>query len=518
MENQVRNRQYAVRDTPPRILVVDDEPGMREGCRRALAGQGYQVEVAADGDEGWQRLQEGGWDLALVDIRMPGVSGIELLQRSQRLDPDVVCIVVTGYATLETAIQATKCGAYDILPKPFTSDDLLLVVRQGLERRQLVLETRRLREERERELLLLAEEQSRLRTVLDCLADGVLVANREGRLALFNPAALHLLDLREPPAIGTPLDQLPLDPGLAGLIMQGPQGADGRPATVARDVERGEHTLLASVTPVVDRSGAHLGTVTLLRDITATKALEQLKNQFISMTSHELRTPLAAVQTYIDTLLEGFAGDLTEQQRTILERSGERLTALLQMVNDLLDMSRLETGRVERQIVALDVAQVVRQVLDLLGAMAAERQVSLHEEIPPDLPPLEMDREELVRVLTNLVSNGIKYNRPGGSVTVRARDGGYYLHLEVIDTGIGIPPDALPRLFSEFYRVKRPETAGITGTGLGLSIVKKIVDSYHGRVEVQSELDRGSTFTVCLPRLGKGCEGGEMTTKTNRKD
>ena len=482
-----------------RILVIDDEPGMREGCRRTLAAAGYQVDVAADGDEGWRRIQEGGWDLALVDIRMPGLSGIDLLERIRGHDPDVVCVVITGYATLEAAIEATKRGAYNLLPKPFTTDDLLLVVRQAMERRRLVLEARRLREERERDLLLLAEEQSRLRTVLDSLADGVLVANREGRLALFNPAALHLLGLRQAPAIGAPVGDLLADAALAGLIASGPQDAAGRPATVAREVARDGLTLLASVAPIADRAGVRLGTVTLLRDVTAAKALDQLKSQFVSMTSHELRTPLAAVQTYVGTLLEGFAGELTPQQRAILSRCSERLDALVSLVDDLLDMSRLESGRMERQIVALDVASVVPEVLELLAPQAQERELCVHNLVGAGLPTVEMDREDLVRVLTNLVSNAIKYNRPGGSVTVRARDAGYYLCLEVADTGIGIPAEALPHLFSEFYRVKRREASRVPGTGLGLAIVKRIVEYYHGRVEVESELDQGSTFTVYLP-------------------
>jgi len=487
-----------------RILVIDDEPGMREGCRRALSAEGYQAEAAGDGEEGWRRIQEGGWDLVLVDIRMPGLGGLELLKRSHSLDPDVVCVVITGYATLETAILATKRGAYDVLPKPFTSDDLLLVVRQGMERRHLVLETRRLQQERERDLLLLAEEQSRLRAVLDSMADGVLVANREGRLALFNPAALHLLGLREPPAIGAMIGALLPDAGLAGLITAGPQDADGRPATVAREVSRDGLTLLASVAPVVDRAGERLGTVTLLRDVTAAKALDQLKNQFISMTSHELRTPLAAVQTYVETLLGGFAGDLSEQQRTILKRCGQRLGALVTLVDDLLDMSRLESDRFERHIAALDVAQAVGEVLDVMRPMAEECQVTLQKEMAPALPPVEMDREDLLRVLTNLVGNAIKYNRPGGAVAVRACDEGYYLRLEVADTGLGIPQEALPHLFSEFFRVKRPETAHVTGTGLGLSIVKKTVDYYHGRVEVRSEQGQGSTFSIFLPQMRRG--------------
>lgn len=485
---------------PPRVLVIDDEPGMREGCRRALLPAGYQVGTAADGEEAWRMVQAGGWDLALVDIRMPGIGGIELLERIQRFDPDIVCIVISGFATLDTAMQAARRGAYDILAKPFTSDDLLLTVQRGMEHRALVLEARRLREERERDLLLLAEERSRLRTVLDCLADGVLVSNRDGRLALFNPAALQLLGLTQVPAIGTALGGLLGEGRLAELIAAGPADGSGRPAIVAREVPIGERTLLASVAPVIDESGQVLGKVTLLRDITAAKTLDKLKSQFVSMTSHELRTPLAAVQTYLDTLLEGFAGDLAEEQRAILERCSQRVGALVNLVDDLLDVSRLESGRVERQIVALDVAQVVGEVIELLRPGAEERGVTLHADLPAALPALEMDREDLVRVLTNLVGNAIKYNRPQGRVTVRARDEGYYLRLEVEDTGLGIPREALPQLFSEFLRVKRPETAGITGTGLGLAIVKRTVEYYKGRVEVASELGAGSTFTVYLPR------------------
>jgi len=484
---------------PPHILVIDDELGMREGCRRALAAQGYWVEGAADGDEGWRRLQEGGWDLVLVDIKLPGIGGIDLLERARSLDPDLVCIVITGYATLEMAVQATKRGAYDVLPKPFTSDDLLLVVRQGLEHRSLTLEARRLREEKEQGLLLLAEEQSRLRTIIDCLADGVLVANREGRLVLYNPAALRLLGLREPPPIGSDLAPLCLDLQLGEAASAGLTGEDGRPTILATELTCNALTLLASVTPILDEAGVRLGSVMLLRDITEAKALEQVKNQFISMTSHELRTPLAAVQTYIDTMLEGFAGELSAQQREILDRCSQRLEALITLVNDLLDMSRLQSGRVERRIIALDVAAAVRETIDLLRPLAAEHQVTLSADLPTDLPTVEMDREDLGRILTNLLSNAIKYNRPGGAAAVRAVVDGYYLRIDVIDNGLGIPEEALPRLFNEFYRVKRPETSGIGGTGLGLAIVKRTVEYYQGRVEVQSVHGQGSTFSVYLP-------------------
>ena len=145
----------------PHILIIDDEPGIREGCRRVLAPQGFSVEIAENGDEGLQKIQTIATDLALIDVMMPGIGGLELIARIHQHDPEIVCIIITGYATVELAVSAIKQGAYDFLTKPFTTDDLLLVVNQGLERRRLILETKRL-QTIEAEAQHLAEEKDRL--------------------------------------------------------------------------------------------------------------------------------------------------------------------------------------------------------------------------------------------------------------------------------------------------------------------------------------------------------------------
>ncbi len=169
---------------PGRVLVVDDEPGMREGCRRILLPEGHTVTTVASGEEALRVMAPGAFDLALVDLKMPGMSGMELLPRLREADPDFVCVMCTAYATLETAVQATKGGAYDYVPKPFTPDELIGVVDRALEVQWLTREAARLREEAERNLLLVAGEQSRTRTIIQNMADGVLVTNREGKLAL----------------------------------------------------------------------------------------------------------------------------------------------------------------------------------------------------------------------------------------------------------------------------------------------------------------------------------------------
>ena len=177
--------------TPPsRILVVDDELGMRESCRRLLVSEGYEVETAEDGYAALETFKaKGNFAAALVDLKMPRMGGLELIDRLHRLDEDLVLLVITAFATIDTAVEAAKRGAYGYVPKPFTPDELLLPVKNGLEKRALSMEAKRLREERERRLLELAFERSKSNTIIDCMTDGVLVINREKQIVLRNAAA-----------------------------------------------------------------------------------------------------------------------------------------------------------------------------------------------------------------------------------------------------------------------------------------------------------------------------------------
>jgi signal transduction histidine kinase len=203
-------------------------------------------------------------------------------------------------------------------------------------------------------------------------------------------------------------------------------------------------------------------------------------------------------------MLEGLVTS-PEKQKEMMGRSRQRLKALLDLVSDLLDVARMEAGTVRREIALQRPQDLLADVLELMGPLAAEKPVTLHNELPADLPGVETDREEIIRLFNNLVSNAIKYNRPGGRVTVTGAQEGPFVRISVTDTGMGISEEGIQNLFTEFYREKRRETAQVTGTGLGLSIVKRIVDFYHGRVEVQSRLGEGSTFSVWLPSK---CEVG----------
>jgi len=486
-----------------RILIVDDERGMREGCKRVLAPEGYLVESAESGEEGWALVQGNTYDLLLIDVKMPGMSGLDLLSLVMGHDAEIVCLVVTGYATLEMAIEATKLGAFDFLRKPFTPDELLNLVRKGLEKRRLSLEARRLREEREQSLLALATEQSRLRTVINAMSDGVLVVNREGALVLYNPAALRLADFRQTPTTGSPIADCLVDESLLGRINEEMAAAPAERAYIAQETQVGELTVLASIAPVRDERAQVLGAVVLLRDITRLKELDRLKSEFVSLVSHELKSPISAIEGYLTTILQGYAVT-PEQQRQWLERSRDRATACLALIQDLLDISRLEARKVERQVELLSVGEVVEEAASFLRGQAESRGLTISLNLPPHLPKIQGCREELIRLFTNLVSNAIKYNKEGGKITITGGVEGAYLKIAVADTGIGIPPEAIPHLFTDFYRVHVPETRYITGTGLGLAIVKRIVEAHQGRVTVDSQPGQGSTFTVYLPLVSPG--------------
>lgn len=482
-----------------RILVIDDEPGIREGCRRVLAADGHDVAIAEDGAAGLQMFLAGRYDLVLVDLRMPGLSGMDLLGAMRDHDPDAVAIVITAYASLDTAVEATKRGAYDYLAKPFTPDELAAAISRATEHRKLLLEARRLREQRAHDLLALAGEQSRLRTIIDCMTDGLLVINRDHRIVLFNPAALSLLRQVELP-VGAPAGEGLASKELAELIENALKtGGRTRISRELSPTPTEETVLLVTVAPVVDEAGEGLGVVAILRDVTALKQIERVKANFVNMVSHELRAPLSAMRGYLDLILEGFVGDDPEKERKMLLRMRSRADGLLALVDDLLTMSRLDQARVSRTIEPVVVQEILREVIQLFAPQAESQGLSLQADLQAEEISVMADREELPRVFTNLISNALKYNCPGGVIRVTADVIGRYARIAVQDTGLGIPAAALPHLGKEFYRVKTAATREIVGSGLGLSVVKRILQAHHGRLEVSTEEGKGSTFTVLIP-------------------
>lgn len=485
------------------ILVIDDEANIRDGCNRILTKEGWGVKTAVSGKEGLDLAQKESFDIVLLDLKMPGMDGMEVLRTINKMSPGLITIVITGYATVESAVEAMKEGAYDYIPKPFTPDQLRIVVKRAAEKRALQLQAEYLLRERERGLRDIATEKSRIKTIINCMADGVLVTDWDGQIVLYNPAAARMLEILDVSIIGKPIHQCVKNGKLAELIAKILTPKNTSYFTISHELpigEPGQTFLRAHLAPVRNEGGEILGSVTVLQDISQLKALDKMRSDFVAMVSHELRSPLTSIQQHLSVILTGMVGNTTQKQEEILHKAKKKASDLIALINDLLDISRIEAGIVVQEKEPLQLSEVLQKTVDLMRSQAEAKNIILESSAVPQLPIINADRDNMEEVFTNLVSNAINYTPEGGQVTVEARTEGEYLCVEVSDTGIGIRKEALPRIFDKFYRVKTDQTRHIAGTGLGLSIVKGIVEAHLGSIQVKSEVGKGTTFTVLLPK------------------
>ncbi len=487
------------------ILVIDDEQIMREGCSRILSKDGWAVITAENGKQGLEVIQTDPKiiDLILLDLMMPGMSGMEVLDQVRNIEPSLLVIVITGYATVESAVEAMKKGAYDFIPKPFTPDQLRIVVRRALERKSLQKEAEFLRSERERSLRDIATEKSKIKTIINCMGDGVLVCDRDSCVVLSNPAASRMLKVSETSLLGNLLPQCDLHPELSKTIQESLSTTDKSYTSVSQELsvgESGEIFLRAHTAPVRNDLGETLGSVTVLQDISHLKELDKMKSEFIAMVAHELRAPLAAVEQQLTVILNKMAGEVTAKQQQLLSRAKERTKGLLTLIKDLLDISKIEAGMMVQYKEPLSLQEVAQKVVDLMRTEAEAKKLDLQISAPSKLPLIGADRNSMEGIFTNLISNAIKYTPEGGKIEVTLSEESGFVKAVVSDTGIGIKKEDLPRIFDKFYRVKTAETRQIVGTGLGLSIVKSIVDAHLGSISVESEEGGGTAFTVLLPK------------------
>lgn len=357
------------------ILVIDDEKVVRDSCCRVLNKDGYRTETATNGDGGLQKIREVKPDLVLVDLKMPGMSGMELLEKIEDIDPHIVSVVITGYATIESAVEAMKRHAYDFLQKPFTPDQLRIVTSRGLEKRRLTLQSARL--QREKELM---------------------------------------------------------------------------------------------------------------------------RENFIALVSHQLRSPLASAKQHLVVIRAGFAGNASVKQKEMVEKASKYIDQLLKLVNDWLDMSRIDAANLTEEFEPVAIDAILSESIELLKPLAETKNVTLETCFCDTTPTVQGNRESLKQAFANLLSNGINYNKKGGMVTVSTTEENGSLRVEISDTGIGISQENIHFIFDEFFRVKNRETQGITGSGLGLPIAKRIIEAHSGSIKVVSELGKGTTFSILLPK------------------
>jgi len=330
-----------------------------------------------------------------------------------------------------------------------------------------------------------------LEAILNSSPDPILVTDPQNRLFLANPAARQVLQLTPLNGVRPPLQKVIQQPVLLELL--------ATPSTETRSAELklpDERTYLAIASAVV-AEGRSVGRVCILRDVTHFKQLDALKSEFVATVSHDLRSPLTLMRGYA-TMLE-MVGELNEQQQSYVRKIITGVENMSRLVNNLLDLGRIELG-VGLQVETIPIRDTVEHVISTLQLQATQKQIQLTLEVAQSLPPfMEADQALLHQAIYNLVENALKYTPEGGRVTVRLRPEGESVVFEIQDTGIGIAPSDLPRLFEKFYRARQREARAQHGSGLGLAIVRSIAEQHGGKVWVESELGKGSTFYLQIP-------------------
>lgn len=485
------------------VLVVDDEKSIRDGSERILSRMDCQVLTATQGEEALTILAEETVSIVLLDMKMPGMDGMEVLRRIREMDEAILVIVITGYATVETAIEAMKQGAYDFVPKPFEPDQLRIVVNRALEKLRLTREAEKLEQERKRTLSDLDTEKSRIHTIIKSLPNGVVVTNTQGQVVLMNPAFRQLLDLAPERGPGDQIEDYLTDRGLCNLVMEISQGkhVDFDDIPTYGFALPNEKYLLAKGQPVLGERNECLGAVVILVDITDMKALDQLKSEFVAKVSHELRSPLSTIHEQLALVLTDMVGqEASENDQHILSRAKEKTQGLISLIGDLLDLSRIEAGIDSLELKSVHLEEILQGVANFLETRARARNQSLVLQLPEKpLPSIMADPLALESIFGNLITNAINYTQEGGNIRVKADLTGINIQVEVVDNGFGIEAKDLEKIFERFYRVKDEKTRYITGTGLGLPIVKSLLDSLGGFIDVESTPGKGSTFRVLLP-------------------
>lgn len=484
------------------VLVVDDEQDIRDASERILSRAGYQVQKASRGDEALNILNRNSVDIVLLDLKMPGMDGMEVLARIRMLSDTIQVIVITGYATVETAIEAMKQGAYDFIPKPFEPDQLRIVVNRAWEKIHFTQEAQRLEQERNRTLADLDTEKSRIRTIIESFPSGVMVTDPKGRVVLMNPAFKQLLDLDADMKVGNRIEDYLPDEELCRLVTEISQGKH----VDYDDIPDYEFSLenkkyfMARGQPVLGEKKECLGAVLNIVDISELKLLDQLKSEFVAKVSHELRSPLSTIHQQLAMVIEDTVGENHIQDQNILTRAREKTSGLIALIGDLLDLSRIEEGIICHEPQPVRLEEILENIIEFLETRASQKNQSLTLELPKTpLPELTADPIAIESVFGNLVTNAINYTQEGGEIIVTVDMAGINMRVRVKDNGFGIAEKHLDKIFDRFYRVKDDKTRYITGTGLGLPIVKGLLDSMGGLIDVESEPGKGSVFTVLLP-------------------
>jgi signal transduction histidine kinase/DNA-binding response OmpR family regulator len=544
-----------------RILVVDDEDQVVQIFQDLLTQQGYEVVSSGNGDDAIQKVTTGQFDLVLTDINLPGVDGLEVVRAAKAADKDTCVILITGYASTTTAIDALRQGAYDYITKPFDLWETAKAIERGLESRILARENRRLIRELEHanaelqqhEVILrrrveqathrqasLIEAGKAISKSLNLHDTCKVVVEQAARMVGVGSCLIFLKDAGSDEYIAEAATEI--DPEtLAHLRFQTGVGYHGQVVVTAQgrivdnvkdqvgteDLWEKIEAENALILPLLSKESV-IGTLTAFdrdagfstedQDVLTmlasqatiavenallyerTKELDRLKSEFVAVVSHEVRTPLTSIKGSLELLGDERFLKMPPPQRELLGICQANTERLITLINDILDFSKLEASKLPMTFEDTEVRPVLAEAVENIRNLAAQKGVEIEIRVDDSVGVVDADPMRLGQVVTNLVGNAIKFSPENGRVEVFASGDTREVTVSVKDYGRGIATRDQNRLFQRFAQLDSSTTRKAGGTGLGLVISKGIIEQHGGAIWVESALNQGSTFSFSLPR------------------
>jgi len=428
------------------------------------------------------------WSMAIIGIAAVGIGiGFSLLL-SNLLTKPVRQIVEATHEIAE--------GNYDIQIPTYSSDEL------GRLTDEFNSMAKKLKGFHDLNIEQIIAEKGKSEAIIRSMDDGIILVDAEFKITGMNPMARRILDIQPDMSQNRHFLEVVKSEQVFNYIKESMES--GKPPSIGEkenvfSVERDESQRYYqfSITPVLGKKGVLIGVVLLLRDVTRLTELDRLKSEFVMTASHELRTPLTSIGMSIDLLLEGAIEKLNEKEQQLLLAAHEDLQRLKAFVSNLLDLSKIEAGKMEMELSSIPISELFEKGITVFKTQSEEKAVSLSFNVPEGLPNVKADHNKITWVLTNLISNALRYTPSGGHITLSAESFGPYVQVSVSDDGPGVPYEYQSKIFDKFVQVKSDKAVG--GSGLGLAICKEIVRAHGGTIWVDSIPGAGSKFTFSLP-------------------
>ena len=483
------------------ILAIDDTPENLALLSQMLTKKNYKVRSVTKGSTAIRGAKAVPPDLILLDVKMPEMNGYEVCQRlkADERTRDIPIIFISALGDVFDKVKAFQVGGVDYITKPFQIEEVLARLDTHLTIRNLQIKLETQNSQLQQEIAEKTAAQDKFAKAFRACPNPIaIVSYRSGHILEVNNSFLQMSGYDAAEIIDRDLQQIYSQSALATYR----QALDKiETQEFVRNLELELSTKLGQIKTVllsmesVEIDGNKC-TLQIFNDITERKRLE---NEFISLVSHELRTPMTSTIGALDLLNSGQLGTLSDRGKQILQVAIRNSERLIRLVNDILDLERMKSGKIAIAPTPCNLKILIKQATETMQAMAIDSKVNLILEEPKDLI-LNLDSDRILQTLTNLISNGIKFTEPDGSVKLTANFKNDVCQIKVQDTGRGIPEDKLKSIFERFQQVDASDSRSKGGTGLGLAICRHIVEGHDGKIWVESKLGEGSTFYVELPK------------------